>query len=151
MQTSLQTRFALFPRADNHWFSRIRVANSLINSDFADFTALQAYTGSRSASRARRLKSLTNCRAPKQKDRRPRFPMIRFQARRLTRALKDRHDTGLLRGLSVENINDTTCEFMNIPDQSVRVPPSCPCIPFRNSRPTEEAHFAKDIHAFGNM
>jgi hypothetical protein len=91
---SLNEFVALFPRADNHWFSRIRVANSLINSDFADFTALQAYTGSRSASRARRLKSLTNYRAPKQKDRRPRFPMIRFQARRLTRALKDRHDTG---------------------------------------------------------
>ena len=85
----------LFPRIDNYWFSRIRsVANSLINSDFADFTALQVYTEPRSASRARRLKSLTNCRAPKQKDRRLRFPMIRFQARRLTRALKDRHDTG---------------------------------------------------------
>jgi hypothetical protein len=88
-------RIGVLPRTDNYWFSRIRsVANSLINGDFADFTALQVYTGSRSASRARRLKSLTNCRAPKQKVRRPRFPKIRFQARRLTRALKDTHDTG---------------------------------------------------------
>ena len=49
-------------------FSRIwSVANSLIKSDFADFTALQVYTESRSASRARCLKSLTNCRPPSRK------------------------------------------------------------------------------------
>jgi hypothetical protein len=39
---SLNERVALLPRTDNFWFSRIRsVANSLINSDFADFTVLQ--------------------------------------------------------------------------------------------------------------
>src|ERR1700730_3382775 len=62
----IDERFALLPRTDNFWFSRIRsVAISLINSGFADFTVLQVYTGSRSAFRARRLKSPTNCRAPK--------------------------------------------------------------------------------------
>ncbi|MGO9435134.1 MAG: hypothetical protein ACLPH3_12510 [Terracidiphilus sp.] len=66
---------ALLPRTDNYWFSRIRsVADSLINSDFADFTVVQVYTGLRSASRARRLKSLTNCRAPRQRDRRTPIP-----------------------------------------------------------------------------
>ena len=94
---------ALLPRTGNYWFSRIRsVADSLINSDFADFTVLQVYTGSRSAFRHSRTAG-----PPSRKNRRPRFPKNRFQARRLTRALKDRHDTGL----SVENMKDRTCEF----------------------------------------
>jgi hypothetical protein len=47
---------ALLPRTGNYWFSRIRsVADSLINSDFADFTVLQVYTGSRSAFRHSRI------------------------------------------------------------------------------------------------
>jgi hypothetical protein len=42
----LNERVALLPRTDNYWFSRIRsVADSLINSDFADFTVLAVYTG----------------------------------------------------------------------------------------------------------
>ena len=43
----------------------------LIHRVFADFTAAQVYTGARSASRARRLKSLTNCRAHAKKSANP--------------------------------------------------------------------------------
>ena len=46
---------ALLPRTDNYWFPRRSVADSLINSDFADFTVLQVYTGSRSAFRHSRI------------------------------------------------------------------------------------------------
>ena len=62
------------------------------------------------------MKSLTNCRAPKQKIGDP--DPLRFASKPdvFTRALQDRHDTGL----SVENINDRTREFRNIIRGSAR-------------------------------
>jgi hypothetical protein len=118
-----------------------------------------------SASRARRIKSLTNA-GPGREIGEPRFP--RFASKPEVFPPKRRSKIGMIRGLSVENINDKTCESRNmirgsakgepngLPDQdehSVGAPPSCPVNPFKGTRPAGEASSARGIerHALGGM
>ncbi len=55
---SLEERLDLLPRTDNYWFSRIRsVADSLINSDFADLTVQEHALAGRLAVRKFQLKN----------------------------------------------------------------------------------------------
>ena len=121
----------------------------------------------RSASRARRIKLLTNCRAPGREIGKPRFP--RFAPKPDVFPPKRRSKLGMIiRGLSVENINDKTFELRSVirdsakgeangsPDQDEAFRGSSstlPVIPVRGSQPVGEAFSASGIerHASENI
>jgi hypothetical protein len=68
-----------------YWFLRIRsVADSLINSDFADFNASIGMYSCAFGVPCSSLRVTHKLQGPKQRDRRTRFPKIRFQVRRFT-------------------------------------------------------------------